>query len=216
MVNDEPTEVGFWFDPLCPWAWMTSRWMCEVERVRPVRVHWHVMSLAVLNEGRDLSEDYRSLMARGWGPVRVVIAAQEQYGPEIVGSLYTALGRRIHVEGRSEQAAEIGSYDPIIEEALAEVGLPETLVEAAHTDAWDEALRASHHAGMDPVGMDVGTPVIHVPGPDGSVVAFFGPVVSPTPRGEAAARLWDGTLLVAGTDGFFELKRTRTRDPIFD
>lgn len=216
MINDVSTvEVGFWFDPICPWAWMTSRWMLEVERVRPVRVAWHVMSLAVLNEGRELDDGYRALMDRAWGPVRVVIAAQDEAGPEVALPLYTAIGRRLHDEGRGSEAAEAGSYDVVLREALVEVGLPESLADAAHTTAGDDRLRESHHEGMDLVGMDVGTPVIHVPGADGSVVAFFGPVVSPAPKGEAAGRLWDGTLLVAGTDGFFELKRTRTRDPIF-
>lgn len=220
MLNEtaaEPrvVEAGFWFDPICPWAWMTSRWMLEVERVRPVRTHWQVMSLSLLNEGRDLSEDYRVLMAHARGPVRVITAAAQQHGPEVVAALYTALGTRIHVQGRGEQARTSG-YDPLVRESLAEVGLPADLAAAASTDEYDDALRRSHHAGMDLVGEDVGTPVIHVPGPDGTTIAFFGPVVTPTPRGEAAGRLWDGTLLVAGTPGFYELKRTRTQGPIFD
>ncbi len=197
--------VDFWFDPICPWAWMTSRWMLEVEQVRNLDVRWHVMSLSVLNEGRtELSESYRSMLDRGWGPVRVVIAAQEQHGDHVVLPLYTALGNRIHLEGERD-------YTVAIEKALAEVGLPPALAAAATSTEWDEALRASHHSGMDQVGQEVGTPVISVEG-----VAFFGPVVSPAPKGEAAGRLWDGVVLVAGTDGFFELKRSRTRDPIFD
>ncbi|MFF0747024.1 DsbA family protein [Streptomyces sp. NPDC004111] len=204
------TPADFWFDPLCPWAWMTSRWMLEVEKVRDVEVRWHVMSLAVLNEGRDVPEEYAEAMKAAWGPVRVVIAAQQQHGDEVVGKLYTALGNRIHVAGR-------GVTDPeVIPEALAEVGLPASLADFATQGTYDKELRASHESGISLVGQEVGTPVIAVPGADGGQVAFFGPVVTPAPKGEAAARLWDGTLLVASTPGFFELKRTRTQEPVFD
>jgi 2-hydroxychromene-2-carboxylate isomerase len=203
------THVDFYFDPVCPWAWMTSRWMLEVEQARDVDVSWHVMSLSVLNEGRDLPDEYVDLLARAWGPVRVVIAARVQHGSHVVGPLYTALGNAIHLEGETD-------YDLAIAKALAEVGLPSTLAAAAHTDEFDQALRESHHRGMDPVGQDVGTPVIHVPGGNGEVVAFFGPVVSPAPKGEDAGRLWDGVLAVAGTPGFFELKRSRDVEPMFD
>ena len=203
------TKVDFWFDPMCPWAWMTSRWMLEVERVRDVEVQWHVMSLAVLNEGREMPEEYRDFLVQAWKPVRVVVAAQQSRGPGVTLDLYTALGEQIHVEG-------ICDIDEAIAKALAGVGLPAELAQAADSDALDEVLRASHHRGMDPVGQDVGTPVIHVPGEDGSPIAFFGPVVSPAPKGDAAGRLWDGVLAVAGTPGFFELKRSRDVEPIFD
>lgn len=198
------TVADMWFDPLCPWAWITSRWLVEVEKVRPVAVRWRVMSLAVLNAGRDLPEGYQELMERSWAAVRVCTAAEQRFGPDVLGPLYTALGTRFHNRGEAQDTATIKA-------ALAEVDLPEDLVEAAEGTAYDEPLRASHAEAMKLVGEDVGTPVVQVEG-----VSFFGPVVSPAPRGEEAGKLWDGVRAVAGTDGFFELKRTRTRDPVFD
>ncbi|MGW8380299.1 DsbA family protein [Streptomyces sp. ODS28] len=205
------TPADFWFDPLCPWAWITSRWMLEVEKVRPVEVRWHVMSLAVLNEDRldELPESYRELLSTAWGPVRVCIAAEQKHGPEVLGPLYTALGTLFHLE-KKERTRE--TYV----EALEKAGLPVELADAAESEAYDGRLRASHKEGIDLVGQEVGTPVIAVPGAEGGQTAFFGPVVTPAPKGEAAARLWDGTLLVASTPGFYELKRTRTEPPAFD
>jgi hypothetical protein len=203
----DPTPVDFWFDPICPWAWITSRWVLEVAKIRNIAPNFHVMSLAVLNQGReDLSEKYRERMVQAWGPVRVVIAAQQAHGQDVVLPLYTALGNRIHLK-----KAELDR--DLYVAALEEVGLPATLAGAAETDEYDELVRASHARGMEPVGLDVGTPVIHVPSAAGERLAFFGPVVTPIPRGEAAGRLWDGVLMVAGTDGFYELKRTRDRHP---
>jgi hypothetical protein len=205
MAEQQPTEVDFWFDPLCPWAWIASRWILEVEKVRSVAVRWHVMSLAVLNENNtDMPEQYQELMRTAWGPVRVCIAAEQKFGPEVLGPLYTALGTRFHHDKLDRSRA---TY----EAALTEAGLPVELADAADSTEHDQALRASHAGGIDRVGYEVGTPIISVLG-----TSIFGPVVSPIPRGEAAAKLWDGVLLVAGTDGFFELKRSRTRDPIFD
>ncbi|GFE24683.1 mycothiol-dependent nitroreductase Rv2466c family protein [Streptomyces nigrescens] len=211
MSETAKTPADFWFDPLCPWAWMTSRWMLEVEKVRPVEVRWHVMSLAVLNEDRldELPEEYRELLKTAWGPVRVCIAAEQQHGSEVLGPLYTALGTRLHNRGL-ERTRET------IVDALAEAGLPAELADAADSDAYDAELRASHKEGIDLVGQEVGTPVIAVPGHDGDQIAFFGPVVTPAPKGEEAAKLWDGTLMVASIPGFYEIKRTRTQGPIFD
>jgi hypothetical protein len=207
----ERATVDMWFDPLCPWAWITSRWLLEVEKVRPLDIRFNVMSLSVLNEGREeLGENYKALMQRGWGPVRVCVAAAESAGPQVLRDLYTALGTRIHL-----QKYELD--EKLFAEALAEAGLDPALADAAGSDAYDTALRASHDAGMKPVGMDVGTPVIHAPSPvEGETVAFFGPVVTPAPKGEAAGKLWDGVMLVAATPGFFEIKRTRDIGPIFD
>jgi len=205
MTEQEPTRVDFWFDPICPWAWITSRWMLEVQQVRPVQIAWHVMSLAVLNgDKEDASDRYRELMQSAWGPVRVLIAAEQAHGPEALGPLYTALGNRFHLEKAPRDRETITA-------ALAEAGLPASLADAMDSTEYDDAVRASHAEGIDRVGYEVGTPVISVNG-----ASVFGPVISPIPRGEAAGKLWDGVQLVMATDGFFELKRSRTRDPIFD
>jgi 2-hydroxychromene-2-carboxylate isomerase len=197
------SPVQFWFDPLCPWAWMASRWLDDVVRQRGLDVTWKVMSLAYLNEGRDLPPSYTEWLERAWVPARVFTAARVQHGREVVKPLYDAVGTQVHPGGRDD-------HREVLAEALAQVGLPADLLSAADSDAFDAELKAEHHDGMDRVGTEVGTPVIAV-----GDVAFFGPVVSPAPTGEAALRLWDGVLLVTGTDGFFELKRSRDREPQF-
>lgn len=204
------TRVDIWFDPMCPWAWITSRWLLEVEQVRPVDIRFHVMSLTILNENRtDISERYRDRLAEGIGAVRVAIAAEQKYGTDVLRPLYTAFGQRIHLAKQPLDAE-------LIDAVLADCELDPVLAAAATSTEYDARLRVSHDEGMLPVGPDVGTPVIHTAVPDGRTVAFFGPVVTPAPKGEAAGRLWDGFLLVAGTDGVYEIKRSRDRGPIFD
>ncbi|MQY06345.1 mycothiol-dependent nitroreductase Rv2466c family protein [Actinomadura macrotermitis] len=203
MSQDTPQRVDFWFDPLCPWAWITSRWIHEVGQHRALDVHWHVMSLSVLNEDKDVPENYRKMIKEGWGPVRICIAAEQKYGPEVLGRLYTEIGTRRH-----HDRAEFGPE--MYREALTAAGLDPDLAAAADSTDYDEAVRASHKDGIDRVGEEVGTPVIEVEGS-----AFFGPVITPIPRGDQALKLFDGVVAAASVDGFFELKRTRTRDPIF-
>ena len=197
-------QVDLWVDPACPWAWVTSRWLLEAQKIRDIDVKFHVMSLAVLNEGREMPEKYVDLMQKAWRPVRVLIAAEQRHGNEVVEKLYSAMGSQYHIKSEKD-------IDVLISVSLKEAGLEADLADAQHSTDFDEALKKSHHQGMDPVGMDVGTPVIHF-----GDVAIFGPVVTPAPKGEAAGKLFDGVSLVAGTPGFYELKRTRTVGPSFE
>ena len=203
MSNDlapDRNRADFWFDPLCPFAWITSRWILEVEKVRDIQVQWHVMSLAYLNQDRDIPDSYRKLLEPAWGPVRVLIAAQEKHGDDVLLPMYNAFGQRIHLDGQKI------SRDMIVE-VLAEVGLEPELVEAMDDASYDAAVAKSHHEGMDQVGDDVGTPTIAVNG-----TAFFGPVLTKAPKGEEAGALWDGAVAMAAYPHFFELKRSRSRD----
>lgn len=204
MPETIASKADFWFDPICPFAWITSRWIGEVEDVRDIATEWHVMSLAVLNEGREIDAGYRELIDKAWGPVRVIIAASEQHGAQVIKPLYDAMGTLIHDGGEKD-------YGLVIAKALAECGLPSALADAASSDDFDSQLRASHEAGISLVGQDVGTPVVAFNG-----AAFFGPVLTRIPRGEEAGRLWDATVTLASFPHFFELKRSRTERPEFD
>ena len=204
MPEQTVNKVDFWFDPICPFAWVTSRCIGEVEGVRDVETTWNVMSLSVLNDGRELPADYRAMMDDSWGPVRVIIAAKELHGSEFIKPLYDAMGEEFHHEGNKDRAS-------VIEKALAQTGLPAELARFADSDEYDDQLRSSHEAGISLVGQDVGTPVVSVNG-----TAFFGPVLTRIPRGEEAGQIWDASVTLAGYPHFFELKRSRTESPEFN
>lgn len=198
IVPPDMSDADFWFDPACPFAWITSRWMLEVERVRDIEVTWHIMSLAYLNQDKDISDDYRQFLFTAWQPVRVLMAAEQKYGKEALLPLYTAMGNRIHLEKQEKDRA-------MIEAALEEAGLDAALADAMDDPSYDEAIAASHERGMNQVGNEVGTPTIAFNGR-----AFFGPVISKAPRGEDAGRLWDACVTLSDYPHFYELKRSRT------
>lgn len=197
-------QAEFWFDPVCPWAWMTSRWILEVEKVRDIDVKWNLFSLAYLNRDKDVPEDYKSKLIRSWHCTRVIAAAQREKGDSITLPLYTAISSRIHLEKK-----EVGKE--LFEAALTEVGLSPALAAAMDDENLNQDIIDSHERGIKLVGNDVGTPIIAV-----GDAAFFGPVISPAPKGEAAGKLWDGVVGVASYPGFFEIKRSRNVGPIFD
>ncbi|MFT4288438.1 DsbA family protein [Nocardioides sp.] len=194
------TNADFWFDPACPFAWITSRWILEVEKVRDISVTWHIMSLAYLNQDKDIPQSYRDYLKDAWGPVRVLAAAEQKHGKDVLLPLYTALGTAKHLDGKTFTRE-------VIAEALEQAGLEAELVDAMDDSSYDEWIKTSHHLGMDQVGNDVGTPTIAFEGE-----AFFGPVISKAPKGEEAGRLWDGFVLVTKFPYVYELKRARTHE----
>ncbi|MDK4309173.1 disulfide bond formation protein DsbA [Corynebacterium accolens] len=200
------TPVKFWFDASCPFAWATSRWIKEVEKVRDIAVEFEPMSLSVLNDGRDLDPEYMEMMEAIWGPARVFAKVKTEQ-PEKVDELYTAMGTLIHAKGNGGKKGD-GGYDEFIAQALEQVGLPADFAEVAHTEEYDEKLREYHHNGISSVGDEVGTPVIKL-----GDTAFFGPVITRVPKGEEAGELFDASVRLAQFPYFFELKRSRTEMP---
>ena len=203
-ASSERLTVGFRFDPICRWTWVTSRWLLNAQQVRPFDISWHVMSLSIIFEDQVPPEEYAEALRLGWGTGRAIVAAQDAGGQEAVLALYNEMGRRMHVEGQLHTPE-------MIAEAVAAVGLPMSVAAAAGDEAWDEGLRASHAEAMALVGNDVGSPVVQF-----GDVGFFGPVVSPAPRGEVAGRLFDAVHAAATVPGFYELKRSRDGDAIVD
>lgn len=199
----QPLDVDLWFDPHCPWAWMTSRWLTEVAEVRGLNLHLHLMPLVIINEGKDVPADYRAKIDQQWQVVRVFQAAKDRLTAEQFADLYTTVGTKFHPEGRMDARLDV------VAEALSELGLPADLIEVAEDSSLDDAFRATTAAAQALVGDDVGVPVIRY-----GDNAFFGPVVTPAPTGDDALRLWDGFALVVSVPGLYELKRTRSSGPI--
>jgi protein-disulfide isomerase-like protein with CxxC motif len=205
MVLMAMTTADFWIDPSCPWSLMTATWLADVQRERGIDVRWHAMSLAILNEGNEIPEEWAQFTADSWGPVRILAAADERFEPDQVRALALALGRRIHADGRRD-------VDAVIRESIDEVGMPAEIAELAWVSDMDEVVRLSHKRAMALGGNDVGSPILAVPGPDGDQVGFYGPIISRPLEGDDAVRLWDAYLTMATMPGFFELKRTRDEE----
>lgn len=197
-------QAEFWFDPICPWAWMTSRWILEVSKVRDIDVKWNLFNLAYLNRDKDVPEEYKSKLINSWYCTRVIAAAQNLSGDSVTLPLYTAISSRIHLK-------KMDVTEELFKESLAEVGLPDSLAKSMTDESFDKQIIESHERGIKLVGNDVGTPIIAIDG-----IAFFGPVISPAPKGEEAGKLWDGVVGVASYPGFFEIKRSRDVGPIFE
>jgi hypothetical protein len=198
------TKAEFWFDPVCPWAFITSRWILEVEKVRDIEISWNIFSLPHLNKNREMPERYKTIFANSWSCARVIKAVENQYGKEKTLPLYTAISTRIHVKKESV------SQDLLID-ALNEIGVDSKIALEMNNLDWDKEIIESHERGIKLVGNDVGTPIIAING-----IGFFGPVISPAPKDEEAGKLWDGVVLSASYPGFFEIKRSRTVGPIFE
>jgi len=196
-------KVDMWFDPICPFAWITSRWLLEAAAVRDLEVTWNIMSLAQLNKDREMDDAHKAAFTRSWDAVRLVAAVKEKHGNDAVIALYNAMGTRIHL--KKEKVS-----DELLTAALAEAGLPADLLAVAKDESWNEPMIASHDRAISLVGNDVGTPVVAI-----GDAAFFGPVISPAPKGEQAGRLWDGLALCLEVPGFYELKRARKGGPDF-
>jgi hypothetical protein len=200
-AEQQKTTVDFWFDPACPWAWLTSRWILEVAKVRPVQPYFRIMSLAVLNEENDVPEEYREFIRRGWQATRLCAAVARDYGQQAVADVYTAYGTRRH--GRGQEVD-----NDFFVGVIADAGLPAELIDLIDDPSLDPLVRESHEAGMKLVGDDVGTPIISFNG-----YATFGPIVSRVPQGEQAGVLWDAVELMSTVPYVYEIKKGRTEDP---
>ncbi|SDI19920.1 hypothetical protein SAMN05192558_101177 [Actinokineospora alba] len=198
-------RVDLYIDPVCPYTWLVTQWLLEVERLRDLDLRYHVMSLRMLNESRVVDGRYRRAVDNSSGPSRVAAAVLVRHGPEALRAWHAAFGAAIFDHWRYPDAQE---YVSASKHALTVAGLPTELV-AADSAAVEEALRRSHTEGVTPVGADAGTPIVHLDG-----VAFFGPVLNAVPRGDDAVRLFDAARMLAQCPDFFELKRTRTAPPV--
>ncbi len=198
------TKAEFWFDPVCPWAFITSRWILEVAKVREIEITWNIFSLPHLNKDREMPEKYKAIFANSWSCARIIKSVEKDFGKEKTLPLYSAISTRIHV------LKEAVSKD-LLSDSLKEVGLDTRYLAEMENSDWDKQIIESHERGIKLVGDDVGTPIIAING-----IGFFGPVISPAPKGEEAGKLWDGVVLAASYPGFFEIKRSRTVGPIFD
>lgn len=206
-MDGKPTRVDFFFDPICPYAWIASRWLREVALMRLLDVHFHVMSLRMLNENGAVDPEYFRRIDHAVGPSRVAVAAVTHFGEHVLPGWYDAFGSLIFDHWRYPEPSE---YRRAVEVALDAVGLPSSLASAADSAEYDDALRRSHESAVESVGGDIGTPIVQING-----VAFFGPVLNSIPRGHQAVRLFDGARMLAGFPDFFELKRARTTAPVF-
>lgn len=204
------SRVDLYFDPVCPLAWITSRWLLEVERRRPIDLRFRLMSLLMLNENREVDPAYRRLLDRSPGPARVCAAAAARHGDPILRPLYTAIGSALftdeHLPVVLRARARPDRWSRLVRQAtataLAELDLDPALAHAADSTAYDERLRACNDTGMGPVG-EVGTPTVHIDG-----AAISGPVLTSIPRGGEATRLFDAVRTLTANRAFFELKRT--------
>jgi 2-hydroxychromene-2-carboxylate isomerase len=207
-------DVEFFFDPVCPWAWLTSRWVCEVASLRDLKVDWRFISLRLLNSHKDYAKDFPPGYPEGHGSglklLRVAAAIRATGDRERMAALYTQFGGDIHVRGRRLEMVD--NFEIGFPEYLRSVGIEEEFVSAANDTKWDEILQAETDEALSRTGKDVGTPIISFTR-NGKTYSFFGPVISRVPKGEDALRLWDAMWELATFEGLAELKRTLRERP---
>ena len=211
-------DIEFFWDPICPFAWLTSRWVTDVARQRDYTVDWRLICLSILNEDSDYDdfpEGYRELHNKGRRMLRVAQAVRDEHGAAAAGELYTAYGSTIwNPDGDIRSAmGEVASVEHLTA-ALGRAGLPAELADRAEDESLDDALRESTMEALSRTGRDVGTPIITFHH-NGGTTSFFGPVVSQVPASEDATRLWDAVVTLAEWPSFAELKRSKRDDLIF-